>query len=351
MESRKKILYIINSLGAGGAEKLTVQMANYFNKDYEVTVVCLSKNEFFKTLLNKDIKYITLNNFNGISKLAKLFFYIKNNDVIHCHLFPGLYIGALFSLFLKRNFIFTEHNISNRRRKPIFRFLEKIIYNQYNTITVISQGVEQSLIDWIGPTDQIKLVPNFIDFNQIENAVPLERSLFHLSEDDHVLVMVGSFHNDQKDQKTLIDTVKLLDTNYKLLLIGDGKLKHELQEYVKSIGLEDRVLFLGRRHDVYNILKICDIGVLSSRYEGFGIVVLEYMAAGIISLGSNVDGLNEVIGDKRLLFKVGDVIQLNNLILSFQDVGVYDEYRKLQFIHMQQYRMERVLEMYNHIYN
>jgi glycosyltransferase involved in cell wall biosynthesis len=99
-----------------------------------------------------------------------------------------------------------------------------------------------------------------------------------------------------------------------LILVGDGPLRPEIESLVKNIGIKDRVHFLGKRSDVPQIIKMADVYVQSSQWEGFGIAALEAMAGGLPVVASRVPGLSEVVGDAGLLFKPGDSFELASML-------------------------------------
>lgn len=304
-----RILHVINSLGSGGAEKLVVDICNELSSESSVGLYTLnSHNNFFLEKLNKRVLHHQNNSNNryNLKHIYNLFKIIKNYDIVHAHLFPPLYIISLISIFYpKKSFVFTEHNTSNNRRKlTFFKLIERFIYNNFDLITCISKGTKENLEAWIGKRSNIILLYNSINLKNINKAKPSQLNFF--SEGNNViLTMVGSFNNNQKRQQDIIKALPLLPKNYKLLLIGDGPKKVEYENLVEDLQLSDRVIFLGRRKDVYEILKSSDYGIIASEWEGFGLVALEYMGCNIPSLGSNVPGLNEVITNDLCLFKVG----------------------------------------------
>lgn len=310
-----KILHVINGLGSGGAEKLVVEICNGLATDYPTGLFLLeNNNSFFLQDVDSRVKVFakSSNRFNPLN-LLYLWKEIKNYDVIHAHLFPTLYYVAIMTLFYpKKKFVFTEHSPFNWRRKyKWLHTLEKYVYERYNAVINISGSVFKSLEKWMGIT-KIKgfVVHNFINLDAIQFQDKYETSSFGFTRDDVVLVMVGSFNNQSKRQQDVILALKHLPENYKLILVGEGNRRQEYHKFVKQENLEDRVSFLGRRKDVYSILKASHFGVLASEWEGFGLVALEYMACGIPALGSDVDGLNEVITDDRCLFKKGNAAEL-----------------------------------------
>lgn len=315
-----KVLHVINSLAAGGAEKLVSELTTAQSKEFEVSLFTFLKDgDIFREKLGSEVKFYSSSksgffNLDSLRELANL---IKNNDIIHVHLFPSFYIVAFLSLFYSRKiYIYTEHNTYNKRRKPIYYWIEKWVYSRYKVVVCISKGVKNSLIEWMGKNRTLKIINNFVNLQQIKN-VKKETFSLYFREDKILVVMIGSF-SDQKDQQTVINAMKILPNNFELLFVGDGPNRKYLKEFTTEIKVGDRVHFLGIKKEVISILKHCKYGVLSSNWEGFGIVALEYMAAGLISLGSDVDGLNEVIPVKENLFKVGDSQALANRIMEIE---------------------------------
>ena len=98
--------------------------------------------------------------------------------------------------------------------------------------------------------------------------------------------------------------------------MGDGERKNDLISLVNLLGLENRVLFLGLRMDVANLLKSVDLVVLSSHYEGLSLASVEGMASGKPFLASNVPGLRDVVEGAGLLFEQGNAEELASKIIE-----------------------------------
>ncbi len=350
-----RILQVISSLGSGGAEKLVVEMCNYLSKTGSRVdlFTFISEDNFFESKLEKQVTYHKNYNkkFLSLKKIRRLIYVIKQYDIVHVHLFPPFYILAFLSfLFPGKKFIYTEHNTYNNRRKKKYKLLEKIIYSRYSGVTCISSGVKEALEQWI-PIQNTILINNFIMISDIYRTEPIDRTSIYLSESDKAIVMVGSFRDNQKDQSTLIRAMKLLPKAFKLLLVGDGALREEKEKIAMEEKVADRVFFLGNRQDVYAVVKSCDYGVLSSNWEGFGIVALEYMACGIPAIGSNVGGLNEVITEKECLFEVGNEKQLADTISRFdRDPELKQHVLDSQQTRLKEYDISKVMSSFTQFY-
>ena len=114
-----------------------------------------------------------------------------------------------------------------------------------------------------------------------------------IGEGEKIVLMVAAMR-EQKDHETLIRASKLLPQEYRIIFVGEGERMEEVQNYARENGSAS-ILFLGRRADVPSIMKASDVFVLSSKWEGFGLVVVEAAATGLPVVASDVDGLNGVV--------------------------------------------------------
>ncbi|PIC77125.1 glycosyltransferase [Sporosarcina sp. P19] len=326
-----KILHLISSLSSGGAQKLvedTVPLMNDSeNIEVEVLVLNNENNVFDKNLIRKGIKIhvITLNRSRNPINIYYIRKYITKGkyDIVHVHLFPTNYWSALASITLfnnKPDFIYTEHSTHNRRRNKWYLYLiEKFIYSCYTKIISISPNTQANLIEWLNVkgeySSKYKVIENGVNIGRFVEAKPYQIKEIDIKLCGHekLICMVGRFSR-QKDQATIIRSMKLLPNDIHLLLIGEGELKQENEDLSKSLGVANRVHFLGFRNDIDRILKTVDIVILSSHWEGFGLAAVEGMAAAKPVIASNVPGLSEVVEGAGLLFEKGNYNQLSNII-------------------------------------
>lgn len=145
--------------------------------------------------------------------------------------------------------------------------------------------------------------------------------MLNITEDEVVFVSVARL-TPEKDHLTLIkafENVSKLYRNTKLFLVGDGPMREELQREVREREIGDRVIFLGIRKDVPEILSASDVFVLSSIYEGNPLSVMEAMAAGKSVIATSVGGVPELVdnGETGILVKKGNVTELEKAMISF----------------------------------
>ena len=353
-----RILHVINGLETGGAEKLITDTVPLLKKQgCEVEVLLLNgKDTPFKKLLQKNgIKIIALGNsyYNPLA-ILKMIPLLKNYDLVHAHLFPSFYFVALATFFSlkKPKLMFTEHNTSNRRlEQPVLFLLEKFIYSRYEKIICITQEVKNVLLEKLQiPSRKLVVIENGINLYEINAANAADRSHFGLSGKQKLIIMVAGFRH-QKDHNTLLRALKLLPSNYKLLLVGDGDKRLEIEENIKKLGIEENVMLLGIRTDVYALIKMCDIAVLSSHWEGFGLAAAEAMACGTPTIASNVEGLAQVVNNGGLLFEKGNEDDLCKQILKLNDEVVRQNIAKNGLKKAEQYDLKNMVSKISTLYH
>ncbi|MBP0612951.1 glycosyltransferase [Chryseobacterium sp. cx-311] len=355
-----RILQIIDSLPAtsGGARFVSELTLTLTAKNVNCDLLLIDGNEshFFNDLRSANVKIIVLDSsvknryrFNYVRKIAQL---MGKYDIIHVHIFPASYLVALASLFTKKFIVFTEHNAYNRRAvHPIFKFAEKFIYSRFIKVVGISPAV-LTFVDQHLKINKGKmvLIENGVNLNAITSSKAAKRLNFSLSESDIVLLMSARFA-DQKDQMTLIKALSDLPADFKLLFAGDGPNLDKCMLYAQESGVFSRINFLGARSDVYEIIQMSDINILSSHYEGFGLSAVEAMAAAKPVVATNVPGVAEVVDDAGLLFEVGDVQRLKALILKLgQEKEFYHEIAMRCLERSKLYDIENMTEKYLQLY-
>lgn len=338
-----KVLHIINNLGSGGAERLLEDLIPLMNKmeNLEVDILLLTdkNNVFYDSLINKGVK-VTVVKHRNIYDFRNIFEIRKNimkgsYDIVHSHIFPTQYWVALSRFFLvnkKVKFITTEHSTYNRRREKFyFRYLDKLIYSQYDSIISITEKTRDNLINWIEPKrkklSKHIVIENGIDIKKIKAALPIKKSelVEGIGENTKLICMVGRF-SEAKDQPTLIRAMSKLSKDVHLILVGEGPLMSDNKELAQKLCVSDRVHFLGFRKDIPRILKTVDLVVLSSNWEGLSLASIEGMASGKPFIASNVPGLEEIVRGVGLLFGQGDVHKLTSLINQLlNDDALYNE--------------------------
>ncbi len=340
-----KVLHFINDLNIDGGAQRIVQDLAADAQDTETTVVTIrpAPLQTARLFAEHGIRHTSLRPFSP-GRMLSTYKLAAAADVMHVHLFPALYLGAL----IPKRKLFTEHNTHNgRRNRPWLRFVERAVYRRYDRIVCISEATQTALEDWVGPLGGRTSI--------VDNGIRLGRFPHRLRTDPrppYVLAMTGAF-TSQKDQATLIRSLRELPESFRLLLVGDGKTRPALEALAAECHVEDRVEFLGARpnEELPEILRQVDLYVQSSHWEGFGLAPVEAMAAGIPTMGSNVPGLARVIGKPELLFQVENEKELADKALAlFENAEGYARESQYALDRSECFDSRRMADEYGEIY-
>lgn len=311
---RINVLYVIWSLGLGGAERVVINLAKGLDKmRFNPIVCCLNdKGEFANELEDIGIKVIPMYkkgkfDYRLIGRLTNLMREEKI-DIVHTHLFGANLWGRVAAIKAKVPVIIaTEHNVDFYKRLYHF-IIDKFLSISTDRIIAVSNKVKKFYVNRGIKPDKIEVIYNGIktDGYRIDELGRLEVKKEFGIEDDEILLGVIGRLVEQKGHKYLFEALNMLDGRYKikLLVVGEGPLLENLRSQIAGLKLEDKVIFTGLRKDVARILKDIDILVMPSLREGLPIIALEAMAAGKPIVATNVGGNPEVILEEETGFLV-----------------------------------------------
>ncbi|MBF1486750.1 MAG: glycosyltransferase [Prevotella pallens] len=361
-----KILQVITSLDMGGAETLVVNLIPRLQALGNTVDLCIfnGKETPLTQRLRKEspqTKIYALGHgvYNPlyILKLVKI---MKNYDIVHTHnSSPQLFV-AIASLFIQTNLVSTEHNTSNRKRNwKWYRPIESWMYSRYNHIICISKIAEEKLREYMGGEwlvtssnkyKSITTINNGIDVNAISEAVPC-KELLELKENRKAILMVAGFRK-QKNQDTIIRALTLLDQEkYEVWFAGIGERMEEVKQLALSLGVCERVRFLGLRTDIPNVLRAADIIVMSSHWEGLSLSNVEGMSAHKPFIASDVNGLREVTKGYGILFPHEDAKALADEINQLAESDkYYDEVANRCYNRALEFDISKMVNGYNQVY-
>ncbi|MGL4867683.1 MAG: glycosyltransferase [Cetobacterium sp.] len=346
-----KILHIVTSLELGGTEKLLLELIPSQKKqgvEVELLVLDTKGEKFLEDYKKRGIKVHTtsINNKLSLKNIFEISKIIKNEkiEVVHAHLIHSQ-IWTSLARYLNKKLIYitTEHSTHNRRReKEIYKILDKFIYHSFDKVIAISEATARELIKWTG-----------VSFKKIEvvsNGVSLRAFMGKTRErKGNSLIMVSRFHKS-KDHLTVVRALKNLPKEYTLTFVGDGETQELVKREVLMLKLEDRVNFLGYSSSIPSLLKRADVAIQSSNFEGFGLSALEAMASGLPTIGSNVEGLSDVIGNGGLLFELGNTNDLVQKIISLENTKFYSEKSRAGILNSLSYSIETMGKKYLEVY-
>lgn len=297
-----KVVQCISSLHNGGAETLVKDIAISLNKElFDVTVITTappttSNNE--KELESANVRIVHTTRSRAFVDRVKgrllRYYYLAsalrqtNPDIIHCHLGTLKYIERLHRFgLIKSNVVFTVHCDLNRQLKVagINTAIEHLLADGSLHITALHRKMQNELKQTFGEGDY-PVINNGTNLEKytIEPEITARlKSEFGIRDNDFVVGHVGRFV-EVKNHIFLIsvfEQIHKIQPHSKLLLVGDGELRENIQNLVKEKALGDAVKFLGLRGDIPAVLSTMDAFCLPSFTEGLPLTVVEAQAAGL----------------------------------------------------------------------
>ncbi len=302
---KKTIIYIIDSLGRGGAEVMLVSTLKDVQQYYNTVIVTLQQENAFTINELGDSEIICLNIkgkrdiLSAVKKLNKII-NEKKPAIIHSNLYWSVMVARLacgkkvphiFSLATVMSTGIYKHKWYSGYTK----ILDKATYKKNQAIISPTKEVLEDFDREIGIKGKSRVLHNFVmdEFfnNQIEYTVPV---------DELKLVAVGNL-KDVKNYQLLVDAFKFLATfNVSIDIYGEGPDRAFLQEQITAFGL--KINLKGLNEKIYDTLPHYDGFVMCSLVEGFGISAAEAMAIGLPLLLSDIAPLREISQNNALFF-------------------------------------------------
>lgn len=330
----RQIVIILPDLGGGGAERLHVNLANdWVAKKLKVEFVLLRGKGDLITLLAPEIEVKTLNVDRIRDSVFPIVEYLRQSrpDVVIAAMWPltsavvlsWLLSGRVGKLFLSEHENLSLSYIGQNRTKPGYlKNLIRFTYPLASGIIAVSRGVKEDLC-LLGKlmANKVRVIhnPAATGVSDFREGFGEHTRLWGAGYDWHVLA-VGRL-SIQKDHFTLIKAISLLpkDLNVKLSILGEGPLRAEITALISKLGLQDRVSLPGYTKDIYNWFRGADLFVLSSRWEGFGNVIVEALECGVPVVSTNCpSGPDEILeyGRYGKLVPVQDPVALAKAIVQ-----------------------------------
>lgn len=295
------------------------------------------------------------------SKIVDVAMY-ENLDVLHVHYaIPHATIGYLAREILRSKnkslpFVTTLHGTditlvgADRSFFPVVEFS----INQSNAVTAVSQALKQQTHDTFDVQKEIKVIPNFIDFDRFTKKPNPELRLKFATENEKILMHVSNFRKVKRVEDVL-GVFKLVNQKLpsKLVLIGDGPERPRMEMLSREWGISQEVCFLGKQDNVEELLAISDIFVLPSEHESFGLAALEAMACEVPVIASNIGGLTEVIlqGKTGYACQVADINDMSDKALYILSDSIrHSEFRLAAYNRAKEFDIHQILPMYENTY-
>lgn len=301
------VMQVVHDLNFGGMQRIVVDLCRFVDPQvYKMSVCCLEEigpNAIELEKIKTPVYLVKKRPGFDISlpfRLRNLFIKHKCN-IVHTHGINPFFYGTLGAKAAGNiRTVQTDHARGLFPVAPKEMLSERIVSWIADRIVAVSQGVRYDLIlyERINPK-KISVIYNGINGDKYRISVDRHEKIqeFNILKDD-IIIGVGVRLSEQKGICYLIDAFEAISLKYpnaKLLIVGDGELRGQLERRVQKKGLERKIIFTGFRSDIPELLQIMDIYVLPSLWEGHPLVLLEVMAAGKPIIATDIPGNHETV--------------------------------------------------------
>ncbi len=331
----RPVFHIITTLERGGAEnQLQILVEAQKKSGRCVTVIPLKgKPELVESFRSFGVNVLTSwMNMGTVQQILGIRKSLRNHQVVvHAHL-PRSEMLAAFAV-KRENLIVSRHNAEAffpGAPQWVSILLSRFVTHGGTKVIAITGAVKEFLIasGEVRANKEINVVEYGFPANEFVNNFDEQQTLkarLGIKNSEIVIGTIGRLVH-QKDYPTLIKGfAEFLSLGFegKLLVLGEGPLRKDLEKLSTGLGVGDRIIWVGKKDNVFSYLKLMDVFVLASKYEGFGLVLLEAMSVGlpIVAarnlaveqvLGANYPWLFEIASEKELAIQIDSILNENN---------------------------------------
>jgi glycosyltransferase involved in cell wall biosynthesis len=313
MTQKKKILFLINSLGEGGAEKVLVNLANNINKSkYNITIRTLIDQGVNKKFLSNNVTYEyifkkKIKGLNYLHLLPKKYIYSRiaygKFDVIVVYLHGVLTKIVASAPSSQKTIAYLHANMHNSPFIKSFKSKKKLqdCFKTYNAIASVSRDVEESFKAVSGIVDKLHVIYNTFDLEGIKYKA-LEKTDTKTDREGIIkLCAVGTINKVKGFDRLIMILGQLKEegNDFILTIIGDGPDREIIQKLIHANRLKNNVFLLGFQSNPYKYISKSDLFISSSHTEGFSSVVVESVILGVPVIATNTSGMKEILGENN----------------------------------------------------
>lgn len=339
MEKKIRVLHVAEA--AGGVERYLEALFKYTDHDQVENILICSQNYDYEKMKQLTDRVIVIKmahqidskaDFKSIKAIRHYIRQIKP-DIVYAHSSKAGALARIADLGINNKVIYNPHgwafNMQQSAKKEMYKWVERILAYFCDKIVCISDAERESALrEKICNPDKLQVIYNGIDLEEINSTVPIKRIELGIPNDAFVVGMVGRL-SKQKAPDTFVKAAKLIKEaipNAYFLMVGDGELRNQIEDMIQQYGLDSSFLITGWVDNPITYMKIMDVGMLLSRWEGFGLVLPEYMACDVPIVATNVDAIPNIIKNE----KNGLLIKKDNYKLSAEAVIKIFKNKKLR---------------------
>ena len=317
-QSKHRILFLIDVLGMGGAERLLVPILDNLSSEKYETRVCVFREKYGNPIATRirelgiPVDLLPVKHLRDVSAIPRLVKYCRNHkiDLIHAQLDFASTLGGFVSKFMRLPAVSTIHTLPTIAEDFRGQMRQKLLwYSQekfYDRIIAVADGASKHYLSVSGTSPE-KMVTIYNGI-ELEKYAPPEnfdqhklRHSLGLPQDAHILITVAMLRQKKGIQymfNALVEIIEQIPNTY-YLVVGTGDYQESLISLAKELGLQEHVVFTGMRQDIPELLAISNIFVLPTLTEALPTVLAEAMAAQKAIIACEVGGVPEMIKNEQ----------------------------------------------------
>lgn len=239
-------------------------------------------------------------------------------------------------------------------KDPTYEPVVSYSINQSDGVTAVSESLKQQTLEGFHITTDIKVIYNFIDFSKFSKK-PRDYFKKAIAPNGEFLLAHTSNFRKVKRVEDVLSVFNIVSKKLpsKLLLIGDGPERINIEKQCREMDLCDKVVFLGKLEPIEEILSVCDLFLLTSESESFGLAALEAMACEVPVISSNSGGLPElnINGETGYTSNVGDVEEMAaNALKILSSPEVHHKFKTAAFERSKLFGLDVIMPQYEKLY-
>lgn len=284
-------------------------------------------------------------------------------EILHVHYaIPHAYAAFMAKQMLKEKgidikVVTTLHgtDITLVGSHPNYKTAVEFSINNSDIVTTVSESLKKDTLRLFNISKEIHVIHNFIDFEKYTeiNADECQRHTI-ANENERIITHISNLRPVKRAADVMDIFYKIQKAiPSKLLLVGEGPDRENIEFQAKELGILDRVLFLGNSNEVNKLLCYSDLFLLPSQTESFGLAALEAMAARTPVISTNAGGLSEVNehGVTGFLSDVGDTNDMaKNGIFILEDADRLQQFKRNALAQAKRFSLQNVLPAYMNVY-
>ncbi|APC48453.1 N-acetyl-alpha-D-glucosaminyl L-malate synthase BshA [Virgibacillus halodenitrificans] len=238
-----------------------------------------------------------------------------------------------------------------------FKKMIKHGIEQSDAVTAVSNDLVEQTYEMLDVQKDISVIYNFVNEKEyVKKELPHLREQYGIKADERVIIHISNFRKVKRVEDVIYTFEKIQHhCKSKLLLVGDGPEYTSIVQLVKDLGINDKVLFLGKQKNISDLLSISDLKLLLSEKESFGLVLLEAMACEVPCIGTRAGGIPEVIehGETGYLVNIGDTEQAAAYAIELlTNSERLVEFSNRSLTHaMEHFHSKKIVRQYLQLYN